>query len=154
MTIEKVRDFLKGYGKDKYIREFDTSSATVELAAEALDVEPARIAKSLTFKNNEKCIMVVTAGDREVDNRKFKNEFGIKAKMLSPDEVYEFTGHRVGGVCPFVIDLDKVQIYCDKSMERFQTVFPACGSSNSAIELTLDELFKLSNALKWVDICK
>ena len=149
MTIEKVRDFLKGYGKDKYIREFDTSSATVELAAEALDVEPARIAKSLAFKNNEKCIMVVTAGDR-----KFKNEFGIKAKMLSPDEVYEFTGHRVGGVCPFVIDLDKVQIYCDKSMERFQTVFPACGSSNSAIELTLDELFKLSNALKWVDICK
>ena len=126
MTIEKVRDFLKGYGKDKYIREFDTSSATVELAAEALDVEPARIAKSLTFKNNEKCIMVVTAGDRKVDNRKFKNEFGIKAKMLSPDEVYEFTGHRVGGVCPFVIDLDKVQIYCDKSMERFQTVFPAC----------------------------
>lgn len=154
MSIEKVRYFLKSYGKDKDIKEFDTSSATVELAAEALDVEAARIAKSLTFKNNEKCIMVVTAGDRKVDNRKFKDEFGIKAKMLSPEEVYKFTGYKIGGVCPFVIDLDKVQVYCDKSMERFHTVFPACGSSNSAIELTLEELFKLSNALKWVDVCK
>lgn len=138
MAIKEVRIFLKSYGKDKDIREFDSSSAIVELAAEALDVEPARIAKSLTFKNNEKCIMVVTAGDKKVDNKKFKDEFGIKAKMLSPDEVYEFTGHKIGGVCPFAINLDKVQIYRDKSMERFQTVFPACGSSNSAIELTLD----------------
>ena len=138
MAIKEVRIFLKSYGKDKDIREFDSSSAIVELAAEALDVEPARVAKSLTFKNNEKCIMVVTAGDKKVDNRKFKDEFGIKAKMLSPDEVYEFTGHKIGGVYPFAINLDKVQIYRDKSMERFQTVFPACGSSNSAIELTLD----------------
>lgn len=138
MAIKEVRIFFKSYGKDKDIREFDSSSAIVELAAEALDVEPARIAKSLTFKNNEKCIMVVTAGDKKVDNKKFKDEFGIKAKMLSPDEVYEFTGHKIGGVCPFAINLDKVQIYRDKSMERFQTVFPACGSSNSAIELTLD----------------
>lgn len=154
MSIEKVREYLGEYGKSDLIREFETSSATVELAAEALDVEAARIAKSLTFKNGEECILIVAAGDGRIDNRKFKDEFGLKAKMLNADEVFEFTGHKVGGVCPFALNFNKVKVYCDISMKRFETVFPACGSSNSAIGLTIDEIFTISKALKWVDVCK
>lgn len=158
MSIQKVREYFKQFGIDDKIMEFDVSSATVELAAQAVGVEGARICKTLSFKDGEDgCILIQTAGDTKIDNRKFKDKFAQKAKMLSPDEVIAFTGHAIGGVCAFGIDpdkADKVKVYCDVSMKRFDTVFPACGSSNSAIELTCDELFKYSNALEWVDVCK
>lgn len=153
MSIEKVKEYLRQFKKDKDIKELDASSATVELAAQALNVIPARIAKTLSFKCDNSCILVVTAGDTKIDNKKFKNEFLMKAKMLSPDEVLEFTGHAVGGVCPFGLKCTDILVYCDISMQRFETVFPACGSCNSAIELTCDELFKISNSTKWVDVC-
>lgn len=154
MAIEAVKEYLKKYGRANDIMEFAASSATVELAAEALDVIPARIAKTLSFKNDQGCILVVTAGDAKVDNRKFKDEFGIKAKMLSPEEVLNITGHAVGGVCPFGIDNTDVKVYLDISLQRFTTVFPACGSSNSAIELNCEELYQYAQSLKWVDVCK
>ncbi len=154
MTIEAVKDYFKQYGRENDILEFDESSATVELAAHALDVIPARIAKTLSFKSENGCILVVTAGDAKVDNRKFKEEFGIKAKMLSPDEVLDLTGHAVGGVCPFGIKNKEVKVFVDISLKRFDTVFPACGSSNSAIELNCDELYQYAQGLKWVDVCK
>ncbi len=135
------------------IQEFDVSSATVELAAAALGCEPKRIAKSLSFKVDDRAILVVTAGDAKVDNSKYKACFHSKAKMLSPDEVETFIGHAVGGVCPFSINKN-VDVYLDISLKRFKTVFPACGSSNSAIELTIDELEKYSNPLQWIDVCK
>lgn len=153
MAIEKVREYFKKYNKDKDIMEFNTSSATVELAAQALDVEPARIAKSLALRNGERVIMVVTAGDAKIDNAKFKAEFGTKPKMLGIDETLEYTGHEVGGVCPFALKND-IPVYLDISLKRFTTVFPACGSSNSAIELTCDELNSYSLNKKWVDVCK
>ena len=153
MSIENVKEYLSLYGKDGGIKELDTSSATVELAAEALDVLPARIAKTLSFKKENTCILVVTAGDTKIDNKKFKNEFGFKAKMLNPDEVLELTGHPVGGVCPFALKSNDIEVFCDVSMQRFDTVFPACGSVNSAIELTCDELFNISKSCKWVDVC-
>lgn len=153
MTLEEVKKYLKIYNKEFEIKELDTSSATVELAAQALDVIPARIAKTLSFKKENSCILIVTAGDTKIDNKKFKQEFSIKAKMLSPDEVYELTGHAIGGVCPFGLKREDIKIYCDISMKRFDTVFPACGSSNSAIELTCDELFKIARCEKWVDVC-
>lgn len=155
MSIQTVREYFKKFGIQDRIMEFDVSSATVDLAARAVGVEGARICKTLSFKDGEDgCILIQTAGDTKVDNRKFKDRFGQKAKMLSPDEVAAFTGHAVGGVCAFGIENDKVKIYCDESMKRFSTVFPACGSANSAIEFTCDELFQYSKALEWIDVCK
>lgn len=153
MSIENVKEYLRQFKKDKDIKELDASSATVELAAQALNVIPARIAKTLSFKNENSCILVVTAGDTKIDNKKFKEEFLMKAKMLSPDEVLDLTGHAVGGVCPFGLKSTDIKVYCDVSMQRFETVFPACGSGNSAIELTCGELFKISKSTKWVDVC-
>ena len=135
------------------IREFDVSSATVELAAVAVGVEGARIAKSLSFKVNEEPIIIVVAGDAKVDNSKYKHFFGTKAKMLTPDEAIERIGHAVGGVCPFGCK-EGIPVYVDVSLQRFETVFPAVGSPSSAIELNLDELYKYSNALEWIDVCK
>ena len=134
--------------------EFSASSATVELAAKALNVAPARIAKTLSFKVNDGCVLVVTAGDAKIDNAKYKAFFGVKAKMLTPEEALAFTGHAVGGICPFGIENEKVICYTDKSLQRFATVFPAAGSNNSAIELTCEELFTYANSKAWVDICK
>ena len=153
MSIEKVRSYLTRYGLDSRILEFETSSATVELAAAAAGCEPARIAKSLSFLVDGKAILVVAAGDAKVDNGKYKAQFGTKAKMLSPDQVVEMVGHAVGGVCPFGIN-EGVAVYLDSSLRRFETVFPACGSSNSAIELTIAELEKYSGRTSWVDVCK
>lgn len=154
MSIEKVREYFKGFGIDGRIREFDSSSATVELAAKALGVKGQRIAKTMSFKLKDgSSILVVCAGDVKIDNAKFKHTFGTKAKMLTPDEVIEEIGHMVGGVCPFAVP-ENIKTYIDCSVERFETVFPACGSSNSAIELTPEELFKYSSAVEKVDVCK
>jgi len=153
MSIENVKNYFKQFGRENDIMEFDVSSATVELAAEAVGVEPARITKTLAFKDKEGCVLIAMSGDAKVDNQKFKAEFGMKAKMLSPDETLELTGHAVGGVCQFAVP-ETAKCYTDISVKRFNTVFPACGSSNSAIELTCDELFKYSNSLKWIDVCK
>lgn len=155
MAIEKVREYFKAFGIADQIREFDVSSATVDLAARAVGVIPARICKTLSFVDPEGgCILIQTAGDTKINNGKFKRQFGFKAKMLSPDQVVEFTGHTIGGVCAFAIDHKDVKVYADVSMQRFDTVFPACGSSNSAIELTCGRLFEYSKALDWVDVCK
>lgn len=155
MAIEKVRAFFRDLGMEDRIQEFDVSSATVELAAQAVGVEGARICKTLSFKDGEEgCILIQTAGDTKIDNRKFKDTFGQKAKMLTAEEVVEFTGHAIGGVCAFAIENPRVRVFCDESMKRFETVFPACGSSNSAIELTCDEIFRISKAEKWIDVCK
>ena len=153
MSIEKVREYFKGYGIEDKILEFPVSSATVELAAKALNTEGCRIAKTLSFSVNDSPILIVTAGDVKIDNKKYKTYFGTKAKMLSFEEVEEKTGHAVGGVCPFAVN-DGVKIYLDESIKRFETVFPACGSSNSAIELTPKELEKYSNFIEWIDVCK
>jgi prolyl-tRNA editing enzyme YbaK/EbsC (Cys-tRNA(Pro) deacylase) len=153
MSIENVRNFFKKTGKDKDIIEFDESSATVELAALRLNVEPARIAKTISFRNGDSALLVVAAGDAKIDNGKFKAEFNIKARMLTPDEVLEHTGYPVGGVCPFALKND-IPVYLDLSLKRFDIVYPACGSSNSAIPMTCDELFDYSSAIKWVDVCK
>ena len=153
MSIDNVRKYLTRFNIENDILEFPVSSATVQLAAEALDVIPARITKTLALKNGDGCMVIAVAGDGKIDNKKFKTEFGFKAKMLSPEETLEMTGHAVGGVCSFALP-EGVKAYCDISMKRFDTVFPACGSSNSAIELTCDELFEYSNAVKWIDICK
>lgn len=153
MSIEKGREFFRSCGIEERVMEFNVSSATVELAAEALGVAPARIAKTLSFKNGEGCILVVAAGDARIDNHKFKERFETKAKMLTAEEVLELVGHAVGGVCPFGTN-DGVPVYIDKSVLRFDTIFPAVGSSNSAIELTPDELFEYSSATDWVDVCK
>ena len=153
MAIEPVKAYFKTLGIEEKVMELDTSSATVELAANALGVVPGRIAKTLSFKTDENAILVVTAGEAKIDNSKFKQAFGTKAKMLTPDEVIEKVGHAVGGVCPFAIH-ENVPVYLDISMKRFDTIFPACGSSNSAIELTCGELFEYSKAIKWVDVCK
>jgi prolyl-tRNA editing enzyme YbaK/EbsC (Cys-tRNA(Pro) deacylase) len=153
MSIESVREFFKKYDLDNKIIEFTTSSATVALAAKALGVIEARIAKTLSFKKDSGCILIVTAGDAKIDNAKFKSEFSMKAKMLTPEEVITLTGHEIGGVCPFGIN-ENIPVYLDISMKRFETVFPACGSSNSAIEFTCEELFHYSAGVKWVDVCK
>ena len=154
MTIEAVKEYLKEYGKDNAIIELKASSATVELAAKALGVIPEKKKKTLSFKVDNNCVLIVTAGDTKIDNRKFKEIFNTKAKMLTPEEVIEFTGHAIGGVCPFGLKDPKIKTYCDISMKRFETIFPACGSHNSAIELTCDELFTISKSYKWLDICK
>lgn len=153
MSIDKVKAYFKTFGMEERIMEFDVSSATVELAAEALGCEPCRIAKSLSFSVDGEPILVVAAGDVKVDNAKFKGTFHTKAKMLTPDEVAEQIGHTVGGVCPFAVN-EGVKVYLDESLRRFETVFPACGSSSSAIELTLPELEKYSGYTEWVDVCK
>lgn len=153
MSIDKVKAYFKIFGMEERIMEFDVSSATVELAAEALGCEPCRIAKSLSFSVDGEPILVVAAGDVKVDNAKFKGTFHTKAKMLTPDEVAEQIGHTVGGVCPFAVN-EGVKVYLDESLRRFETVFPACGSSSSAIELTLPELEKYSGYIEWVDVCK
>lgn len=153
MSIEKVRDYFNSYGIEDKIQEFDVSSATVELASKALNCEPCRIAKTLSFIVNGEAILIVTAGDMKIDNPKYKAQFSTKAKMLKADEVTERVGHSVGGVCPFAIN-DGVKVYLDESLKRFETVFPACGSSNSAIELTIPELEKYSSFESWVDVCK
>ena len=153
MAIDKVKEYFKQFGIDHKIKEFEVSSATVELAAQALGCEGKRIAKSLSFLVDDKAILIIAAGDAKIDNPKYKAMFGTKAKMLSYDQVEEYIGHAVGGVCPFAIP-DTVTVYLDESLKRFDTVFPACGSSNSAIELTIPELEKYSNFTSWVDVCK
>jgi Cys-tRNA(Pro) deacylase len=153
MSIERVKEYFKQFEIENKILEFNQSSATVELAAQALNVKPERIAKTLSFKKEDSAILIVTAGDTKIDNKKFKSEFGFKAKMLPAEEVLQFTGHAIGGVCPFGLT-NNLNIYLDESMKRFDKVYPACGSSNSAIELTCDELEKYSNSVNWVDICK
>ena len=153
MSIERVREYLSEFGVDGRIRELTESSATVELAAKALGCEGRRIAKTLSFRVGDKVVLVVAAGDARIDNGKYKARFGTKAKMLAPQEAPELIGHAVGGVCPFGVN-DGVEVYLDDSLRRFETVFPACGSSNSAIELTLPELEKFSKCKGWVDVCK
>lgn len=153
MAIDRVREHLKKWGRDKDILEFPTSSATVEMASAALGVEPCRIAKTLSFKTPEVAMLIVTAGDAKIDNTKFKAEFSMKAKMLSPEEALEYTGHAVGGVCPFGVD-KSIPVYLDISLKRFDAVYPACGSSNSAIKLTCEELEEYSGCVRWVDVCK
>ena len=155
MSIEIAREYLKNLGMEDRIKEFDVSSATVELAAKAVGTEPARICKTLSFKLKDGSgVLVQVAGDARVDNRKYKEYFGEKAKMLSPEEVPEYTNHEIGGVCAFGVTRDDVRIYCDKSMQRFDTVFPACGSGNSCAEFTPDELFEVSRSLEWIDVSK
>lgn len=153
MSIEKVRESFRNFGIEDRIKEFEVSSATVELAAAALMCEPQRIAKTLSFMVDNKAILIVAAGDAKIDNRKYKARFSTKAKMLSPEDTKSLIGHAVGGVCPFGVN-DGVTIYLDDSLKRFETVFPACGSSNSAIELTIPELEKYSGFTEWIDVCK
>ena len=160
MSIEQVRSYLDRWDRGKDIIEMNISTATVELAAAALGVIPARIAKSMSLRNsdggasggNADALLVITAGDTKIDNRKFRGHFGFKPKMLSPEEALEHTGHAIGGVCPFALP-ENLDVYLDISMKRFQTVFPACGSGNSAIELTPDELKKYSQSKGWLDVC-
>lgn len=153
MSIEIVRKYFRSYGMEDRILEFDVSSATVELAAQAVGCEPARIAKTLSFKVEDQPILIVAAGDAKIDNPKYKAKFHKKAQMLKPEEVTEFIGHVVGGVCPFGVP-DSVDVYLDESLRRFKTVFPAAGSANSAIELSMEELDKYSHAREWIDVCK
>jgi len=153
MAIDKVREHLKKWGREKDILKFDISSATVELAALALSCEPARIAKTLSFKTPNNAIVVVSAGNARTDNKKYKKEFGVKARMISREDVLDFIGHDIGGVCPFALNKG-VHVFLDISLKRYETVFPACGSSNSAIELTCEELAEYSGYDKWVDVCK
>ncbi|WP_036729398.1 YbaK/EbsC family protein [Peptoniphilus mikwangii] len=153
MAIEKVKEYFKKFNMENRILEFETSSATVELAAKAANCEPCRIAKTLSFKIGENPILIVVAGDMKIDNAKYKSTFKAKAKMLTHDEVLNLIGHEVGGVCPFAIN-DGVTVYLDESLKRFDTVFPACGSSSSAIELTVEELEKYSMFSSWIDVCK
>lgn len=153
MSIEKVRNYFKDKGIEDRIQEFDVSSATVALAAQALNCEECRIAKTLSFHVGDEVVLIVAAGDVKIDNSKYKAMFNTKAKMLSFDEAEPLIGHAVGGVCPFAVN-EGVKVYLDVSLKRFETVFPACGSSNSAIELSMDELEKYSCAVAWIDVCK
>ena len=153
MSIEKGRAYFRALGMEDRVLEIDVSSETVELAAKAVGVEGARIAKTLSFKTPDGCMLILAAGDARIDNHKFKDTFHMKAKMLSADEVLELVGHPVGGVCPFGCN-EGIPVYLDDSLKRFETVFPAVGSANSAIELNLDELFRYANALAWIDVCK
>jgi len=153
MSIERVKAYFHSFGMEDRVLEFDVSSATVDLAARALGCAPGRIAKTLSFLVNGQAILIVAAGDARVDNAKYKAQFGVKAKMLSPDQAASMVGHAVGGVCPFAVN-DGVTVYLDESLKRFETVFPACGSSNSAIQLTIPELERYSGFAQWVDVCK
>mgnify|MGYP001028949024 CR=1 FL=1 len=154
MSVQEVRAYLNQWDLGDRVMEMDMSSATVDLAAKAVGVIPARIAKTLSFRDENGCILIVTAGDAKIDNQKFKGLFGMKAKMLSPEEVLFYTGHPIGGVCPFALRRSDICVYTDISLKRFQTVFPACGSSNSAVELTCDQLFVVSGSKDWIDVCK
>ena len=153
MSIERVREYFRPLGREQDILEFQVSSATVDLAAQAVGTIPARIAKTLSFLVDDGCVLIVTAGDAKIDNSKYKGMFHTKAKMLTPEESVELVGHAVGGVCPFAVR-EGVKVYLDASLKRFETVFPACGSANSAIELTIPELEKYSAYTSWVDVCK
>lgn len=153
MAIEKVKQFFAQYGMQDRVLEFPVSSATVELAAEALHCEPCRIAKTLSFLVEDGPVLIVAAGDAKIDNPKYKAQFSTKARMLTPEQAATMVGHAVGGVCPFAVN-PGVKVYLDVSLRRFETVFPACGSSNSAIELTIPELEQYSGYLQWVDVCK
>jgi prolyl-tRNA editing enzyme YbaK/EbsC (Cys-tRNA(Pro) deacylase) len=153
MSIEQVRDHFRRWNREGDIIEMATSTATVLKAAESLGVIPARIAKSISLHRPEGALVVVIAGDMKLDNRKYKDRFGVKAKMLSPEEAYALTGHAVGGVCPFALP-EGVAVFLDRSLKRFKTVFPACGSDNSAIELTPEELDEYSYNTGWIDVCK
>lgn len=154
MAIDRVRAYFKTWGIEGRIQEFDVSSATVELAAAALHCQPQRIAKTLSFMVDDQALLVVAAGDAKIDNRKYKDKFGTKAKMLTPEEVIAYTGHAVGGVCPFDIKDGRVTAYLDISMKRFDTVLPAAGSDSSCVVLTLEELEKASRSAGWIDVCK
>ena len=153
MSVERVKDFFEKEGIADRIQEFDVSSATVELAAQAVGCEPERIAKTLSFKVGEDCILIVAAGDARIDNSKYKAQFHTKAKMLAPDEVEDMVGHAIGGVCPFGVK-EGVKVYLDTSLKRFESVYPACGSSNSAVELTLSELEMAYGYVAWIHVCK
>ena len=154
MSIEAVKAYFEQFGMSGQILEFDVSSATVELAAQALNTQPGRIAKTLSFlTKEEECFLVVLAGDKKIDNHKFKATFGLKAKMPTPEQVAEKIGHQVGGVCPFAVP-EGTKVYLDKSLQEHETLFPACGSSNSAIELSCEDLYRYANAADWVDIGK
>ena len=153
MSIEKVKAYYKTYGMEERIQEFEVSSATVTLAAQALGCDEARIAKTLSFHVGDKVVLIVAAGDTKIDNSKYKAQFNTKAKMLAFEEAESLIGHAVGGVCPFAVN-DGVEVYLDESLKRFDTVFPACGSANSAIELSIDELEKYSDCIAWIDVCK
>ncbi len=153
MAIVKVKEYFNQFGIADRVQEFTVSSATVELAALALNCEPCRIAKTLSFMVDGHAVLIVTAGDAKIDNPKYKAQFGTKAKMLTPDEAETLIGHAVGGVCPFGIN-EGVTVYLDNSLKRFTTIFPACGSSNSAIELSIEELEKYSGYVAWIDVCK
>lgn len=153
MSIEKGREYFRQFGMEDRVREFEVSSATVELAAQALGVEGARIAKTLSFMVGEQPVLILMAGDVKVDNPKYKAVFHTKAKMMTPEQLEEYVGHQIGGVCPFGIK-DGVEVYLDESLKRFNTVFPACGSSNSAIELTIPQLEEFSNFKEWIDVSK
>ena len=154
MSIEKVRKYFSGFGIENRIVELPVSSATVELATKALGRPPERIAKTISFYGSDGCvILIVAAGDTKIDNKRFKERFGLKAKMLTAEDAERLIGHAVGGVCPFAIN-DGVQVYLDESLKRCETVFPACGSSNSEIELTIPELEKYAKPAGWVDVCK
>ena len=154
MSVESVRNYLAGFGLEERVREFTESSATVELAAAVVGVIPARIAKTLSFKRPDgAAFLIVAAGDAKVDNRKFREKFGFKAKMLTPDEAIELVGHAVGGVCPFAVN-EGVEVFLDISLQRFSSVLPAAGSASSAVELSCSELFECSKAIEWIDCCK
>jgi len=153
MSVERVKEYFRGKGIEERVLEFDVSSATVELAAKALRCEGKRIAKTLSFHVGDRVVLIVAAGDAKIDNQKYKAQFGAKARMLSSDEAEPLIGHPVGGVCPFAVNAG-VDVYLDESLRRLGTVFPACGSSNSAIELTIEELEEHSDSLGWVDVCK
>ena len=154
MAIDKVREYMKQFGKEQDIREFNESSATVELAAHAVGVIPAQIAKTLSFKVDDACVLIVAAGEAKIDNHKYKQYFHTKAKMLTPEEVIDFTGHAIGGVCPFAVDRSRVKVYLDVSMKRFDIMYPAAGSSSSAVKLTIPELETCSGYEEWIDVCK
>lgn len=154
MSIETGRAYLRARGYEDRIREFDVSSATVELAAQAVGCEPAHIAKTLSFSVDGGCVLIVCAGDAKIDNRKYKDQFHTKAVMLTPEQVLEYTGHAVGGVCPFGIERSDVTTYLDVSLQRFDTVYPAAGNAASAVRLSCEELAELSNSAGWIDVCK
>lgn len=153
MSVQAVREYLQKFGYADRIAEFSESTATVELAAAVVGVIPARIAKTISFKVNEAVILVVAAGDAKIDNRKYKDKFGAKAKMLTAQEAIDLVGHPVGGVCPFAVN-EGVTVYLDESLKRFESVFPAAGSAGSAVRLSCEELFESSQAAEWVDVCK
>jgi len=153
VSVERVKNYLKQWDLDQEVLEFTTSSATVELAAQAVGCEPCRIAKTMAFSVNDEVILIVMAGDAKLDNRKYKDRFHTKALMIHKDEVKSVTGHPVGGVCPFDL-IDGVDVYLDESLKRFDVVYPAAGSANSAVKLTLEQLDLASHCKEWIDVSK